>query len=91
MTNSLVHRIPQHRSGLEKGFTSKYGVHRLVWYQAFGDIREAITMEKRIKRWKRQWKIELIEEGNPEWSDLYPQLLDEVGLGPEDSDTGYAQ
>ena len=93
LSNSLLHRIPQHRGGMEKGFTNKYGVHRLVWYRALGDIRETIAMEKRIKRWRRQWKIELIEESNPEWRDLHPQLLDEMGPGPEDegSDTDHVQ
>jgi putative endonuclease len=57
------------------GFTKKYGVHNLVYYQQFEDIEAAILEEKRLKKWKRQWKIRLIEENNPEWRDLYPDII----------------
>lgn len=58
-----------------EGFTKKYKVHSLVYYEETRDINSAITREKQIKKWKRQWKIELIEKNNPKWNDLYPGLL----------------
>jgi putative endonuclease len=58
-----------------EGFTKKYHVHRLVYFETYNDIIQAITGEKRLKKWKRQWKIELIEKENPEWNDLYDNLL----------------
>jgi len=70
VTNNLVNRTWQHKSGAVEGFTKKYGVHMLVWYDEFYDIREAIECEKRIKGWNRAWKIKLIEKQNPEWRDL---------------------
>ena len=75
VTGDLVSRISQHRSGEVKGFTQQYHVHTLVWYEWFGDIHAAIQREKTMKKWTRQWKINLIETGNPHWIDLYPQLL----------------
>ena len=57
-----------------KGFTSRYGVSRLVYFEIFGDIEQAILREKRLKTWKRAWKIRLIEESNPDWADLYPEI-----------------
>jgi putative endonuclease len=60
---------------LIEGFAKKYGVHRLVYYERTSDINSAIQREKRMKKWKRQWKIELIEEFNPEWKDLYDPLV----------------
>jgi len=75
MTNNLIHRIWQHKEGIIPGFTVRYGVKRLVWYEWHNDVHAAILREKRIKRWKREWKIALIEERNPKWNDLYPDLL----------------
>jgi putative endonuclease len=74
VTNDLVRRIGEHRAGLGGGFTKKHRVERLVYYESFDDIREAIAREKQLKRWNRAWKVQLIEEGNPNWADLYPSI-----------------
>jgi putative endonuclease len=70
ITSNLVQRIWQHKEGLAEGFTKKYNVHHLVYYEIHSDVYEAITPEKRIKKWNRQWKINLIEQNNPQWLDL---------------------
>lgn len=70
VTADLSRRVWQHREG-RQGFTAKYGVTKLVWYQEFAEIDQAIVYEKRIKRWRRAWKLELIERENPQWLDLY--------------------
>ena len=75
MTSNLVARIWQHREHVVDGFTQHYGVTRLVCYEMHGAIEAAITREKRIENWKRAWKLRLIEERNPYWNDLWPQLL----------------
>lgn len=75
VTSDLLKRIDEHRSGAVKGFTSGYGVLRLVYFETFDDPENAITREKRLKKWNRAWKIKLIEENNPDWIDLYPSLL----------------
>jgi putative endonuclease len=75
VTSDLIMRLHQHRSGAVPGFTERYNVHRLVWYELFGDMEHAIGREKQLKRWHRDWKINLIEEDNPTWDDLA------VGLG----------
>jgi putative endonuclease len=74
VTNNLVRRVYEHRMGLVEGFTKQYGVHRLVYFEQFDDIEQAILREKRLKSWKRAWKIQLIEENNPNWDDLYPRI-----------------
>ena len=74
VTSDLVKRVYEHKEKILKGFTSKYNVSRLVYYEVHDDIIEAIIREKRIKRWKKPWKLELIEKRNPHWSDLYGQL-----------------
>jgi putative endonuclease len=74
VTNSLVRRISEHKNKINEGFTKKYNVSRLVYYEEFSNIADAILREKRIKKWKRQWKIELIETLNPQWIDLYNDL-----------------
>ena len=74
VTNDLARRIHEHKTKVIKGFTSKYDVSRLVWYEAYERIDEAIAREKALKKWHRDWKIRLIEEMNPEWEDLYPTL-----------------
>ena len=71
VTGDLSRRVWQHREGDVKGFTAKYGVHRLVWYTDFPTALEAIAFEKRLKRWRRAWKLEMIEKMNPQWLDLY--------------------
>lgn len=75
VTSDLVKRVYQHREGLLEGFTKKYGVKTLVWFDSTGSVEGAISTEKRIKNWKREWKIALIEKENPQWRDLYPDLL----------------
>jgi putative endonuclease len=74
VTNNLVRRIYEHRMGLVDGFTKQYAVHRLVYFEQYSDIEAAILREKRLKKWNRAWKTRLIEEQNPNWDDLYPQI-----------------
>jgi putative endonuclease len=74
VTSDLLARLYQHRTGDVKGFTSKYGVYRLVWFEQFGSMFDAIAREKQLKRWHRQWKVNLIESENPQWVDLAPGL-----------------
>lgn len=74
VTNNLARRVYEHRNDLIEGFTKKYNVHRLVFYEQFTDINNAIETEKRLKGWNRKWKIELIERTNPGWKDLYDEL-----------------
>ena len=74
VTSDLVRRVYEHREKLAKGFTEKYGVSRLVYFEQFGDVRAAILREKQMKRWRRAWKVRLIEEKNPNWDDLYPSI-----------------
>ena len=75
VTNDLVKRVFEHKNGLMGGFTKKYGVHRLVYYGQSDDIYSAIQRERRMKKWKRQWKMELIQKLNPERKDLYDDLI----------------
>ena len=75
VTSDLVQRIWQHRQGLVEGFTQRYRVHMLVWFEQHATMLDAIAREKRIKEWKRAWKLELIETNNPRWRDLYDDLL----------------
>ena len=70
MTNDLIRRVYEHKSGLIEGFTKKYSINKLVYFESTTDVNEAILREKRLKKWKRQWKIELIEKSNPDWQDL---------------------
>ncbi len=74
VTNDLVRRVYEHREKLAEGFTRKYGVARLVYFEQHVDIEAAIRREKRLKRWNREWKIRLIEENNSNWDDLYPSI-----------------
>ncbi len=74
ITNNLLKRVHEHKNNLIEGFTKKYNVHTLVYYEIYNDIYDAIAREKRVKKWKRRWKIELIEKFNPEWEDLYYRL-----------------
>ena len=75
VTANLAERVWQHRSGLADGFTKKYGVHTLVWHEAHATMESAIAREKALKRWKRAWKLELIEKSNPTWRDLYHDVV----------------
>jgi len=74
VTRNLVRRVFEHREKIHIGFTAKYNVYRLVYYEQFENIDDAISYEKRLKRWRRAWKISLIEKQNPNWSDLAPCL-----------------
>jgi putative endonuclease len=74
VTNDLVRRIYEHMSKIVPGFTKQYNVVHLVWFEAYDDPVNAIEREKEIKKWRRDWKIRLIEEENPDWFDLYPSI-----------------
>ena len=75
MTDSLISRISQHKQKLKQGFTSRYGVDLLVWYETYDTREAAFRRERQMKKWNRLWKLELIERFNPGWRDLYPDLL----------------
>ena len=75
VTSNLVGRVWQHRNEVVHGFTSRYHVHDLVWYELHETMESAILREKQLKEWKRAWKLRLIEGGNPGWLDLHPTLL----------------
>ncbi|MDD5011686.1 MAG: GIY-YIG nuclease family protein [Phycisphaerae bacterium] len=74
ITNDLLKRVYEHKNNLIEGFTKKYNVHNLVYYEIHNDASVAITREKQLKKWNRPWKIELIENKNPDWKDLYNNL-----------------
>jgi putative endonuclease len=74
VTRDLIKRVYQHRTKATPGFTSRYGVSHLVWFESYDDPTSAITREKEIKKWRRDWKIALIEETNPHWTDLYNSI-----------------
>ena len=75
VTSDLIGRIWQHREHLVEGFTSRYEVKKLVWYEMHGTMEEAILREKRIKKWNRDWTVRLVEERNPYWNDLWDQII----------------
>jgi len=75
VTSDLVKRIWQHKNDLAEGFTKRYHVHHLVWYELHSDMKSAIEREKNIKEWKRAWKIKLIEDHNPDWKDLFTGIV----------------
>lgn len=74
VTNNLIKRVAQHKRKEVEGFTEKYNVNKLVWYEQTNDIRIAIEREKQIKKWNRKWKISLLEKTNPEWKDLFFEI-----------------
>ena len=74
-TSDLARRIYEHKNDFVEGFTRKYGVHTLVYFEECDDREAAVLREKQIKEWKRRWKLEMIEKVNPEWEDLYEQIL----------------
>jgi putative endonuclease len=76
VTSDLRNRTYQHKQKITEGFTSRYGVHMLVYYEETNDAASAITREKQLKNWKRIWKLELIEKTNPQWLDLYDTLFE---------------
>ena len=75
VTSDLVKRVYEHKNDIIEGFTKKYKVHKLVYYELTSDIESAITREKHLKKWDRKWKTDLIEKHNPEWKDLYDELV----------------
>ena len=81
VTSNLPQRVHQHRVGTTGGFTSRYDVHLLVWFEMHETMESAIHREKRLKKWERRWKLDLIEGGNPDWNDLAESL----GFTPLDS------
>ena len=78
VTSDLSGRVYEHKANITPGFTSKYGVHRLVYFETFGMIDEAIAREKQLKKWRREWKINLIERSNPTWVDLYEGIAHQM-------------
>jgi putative endonuclease len=74
VTNDLVRRVYEHKTKTVRGFSARYGVNRLVWFEIYDDPVTAITREKEMKKWRRGWKIRLIEAANPEWKDLYETI-----------------
>ena len=86
VTNDLVRRVSEHKADIAEGFTKKHGVHRLVWYGETADVGAAIQREKTMKKWPRAYKLNLIEEMNPQWRDLYEDFFSGGGtsspLGP---------
>jgi putative endonuclease len=75
VTSDLVKRVWQHKNDLAEGFTKEHRVHTLVWYEAHDTMESAIVREKNIKAWKRLWKLALIESSNPDWNDLFDQIV----------------
>ncbi len=74
ITSDLVKRVYEHKNNPVNGFTKRYNVHSLVWYEIHESVESAMIREKRIKKWKRPWKLELIEQNNPGWTDLYESI-----------------
>jgi len=74
VTKDIVRRVYQHKAKALPGFTSRYDIGRLVWFECYDDPTTAITREKELKKWRRAWKVELIEKTNPDWRDLYPEI-----------------
>ena len=77
-TNDLQRRVYEHKMGIKKGFTQKYGVNMLMFYETFQNVEEAIDREKNLKKWKRDWKIKLFEKENKKWSDLSKDWYDTI-------------
>ena len=75
VTNNIIKRVFEHKNRLVDGFTKKYDVSKLVFFDEVSDVESAILKEKQMKKWKREWKIRLIEKDNPSWDDLYPELI----------------
>ncbi len=75
VTSDLIKRVWEHKSDFVESFTKQHQVHGLVWYELHENMESAITREKQLKEWKRQWKLDLIEKSNPYWNDLYPTIV----------------
>ena len=82
VTSDLIRRVCQHREHAVDGFTARYGVACLVWYELHATMDSAIVREKRIKKWRRAWKLALIEASNPYWNDLWPEIIGQVPVRP---------
>ena len=82
VTNDLIRRVIEHKNGEIPGFTKRYNVKRLVYYEPYEDYEAAIAREKKLKRWRRDWKRSLIEETNPHWADLFPAIAPGFTMGP---------
>ncbi|GBD96323.1 MAG TPA: GIY-YIG nuclease family protein [Nitrospirae bacterium] len=80
ITSDLIKRVYEHKNKLSDGFTKKYNVHNLVWYEIYETAESAITREKQIKKWERKWKLELIEKDNSNWNDLYDYICENSGF-----------
>ncbi len=78
VTSDLLKRVWEHKNDLVEGFTKKYGVHMLVWYEFHESMDSAIQREKKIKKWNRKWKLALIEQSNPRWQDLFDNLIGDL-------------
>jgi putative endonuclease len=76
VTNDLIRRITEHKNGEVAGFSKKYDVHQLVYFEETSDVTAAITREKQLKKWKRAWKLKLIEQTNPDWKDLFQDIIE---------------
>ena len=76
VTSDIVKRVYEHKNGLVEGFTKKYNIHHLVWYESHESAESAIVREKQIKKWKRAWKLKIIEKENPQWIDLYKSICE---------------
>ena len=83
VTNDIIKRVYEHKNDLVKGFTNKYKVHKLVYFEATENVESAINREKQLKKWNRDWKLELIESVNPDWIDLYDKLVSGFPLSRE--------
>jgi putative endonuclease len=88
VTNDLVRRMFEHKQGVVPGFTKRYGVKTLVYWEAFEDYEAAILREKKLKRWRRDWKRALIEENNPHWTDLFSAIGPGSAVGPGSAHSG---
>ncbi|MBW1730538.1 MAG: GIY-YIG nuclease family protein [Deltaproteobacteria bacterium] len=75
ITSDLARRVWEHKNKMVEGFTKRYNVNRLVYYEVYSTVEDAIIREKRMKKWRRMWKIRLIEEKNPDWKDLYEEII----------------
>ena len=75
ITNDLLRRIYEHKNKLTPGFTHHYSLHKLVYFETFDEVKEAILKEKQMKKWKREWKLNKINEFNPDWNDLYESII----------------
>lgn len=84
VTDNLIRRVYEHKNKLARGFTDKYQVDRLVYFEETSDVKSAIAREKLLKTWNRSWKLDLIEKNNPGWNDLYDELILDPRIKPED-------